>query len=161
MREEGSAPAVAALLRRSRRHRGLSQAALALKAGVTRETVYRLEAGRSAHADTLMRIAAVLDLPWASVIDADNGSARVTAHPDRMPLRERRRKLGLTLCQCAAAAKVSVATLSRFERDGIVSRSLCVRGPHGGAFAIHNEGLAQALGFANATELTVFWRAFS
>lgn len=145
------------VLRDARLKRGLSQARLAEKAGISRETVYRLERGRGAHADTLARIATVLGVPRGQLMEQEDFSSNLYGHPRRTPLRARRRELGLTLAHCARAAGVSVATLSRFERGIEHFPALAVVGRSGRATAIHNQGLAEALGFTSTAELTSFW----
>lgn len=105
-------------LARRRLARGWTQAKLAEQAGLARETVARLEADRRPPvADTVFRLEAALDLLPGEL---------VPAWPEWAPLglatwgarsRERRRALGLPLAGVALAVGVSVATLSRFERE--------------------------------------------
>jgi len=111
-------------LRDARVARGWTQARLAARSGVGRATVGRLEAGagsgrapRRPVADTVFRLAAALDKDaWALVPGwaewAPVGTASLGARS-----RDRRRSLGLSLDTVAAAAGVSTATLSRFERE--------------------------------------------
>ncbi len=150
---------VAEQLRGARTGRGLTQTELADLVGLRRETIYRIERGRGTHADTLARIAAALSLSNEYFIEAMDYSSNLFGHPRRTPLRARRRERGLTLEQCAAAAGVSATTLSRFERGNEHYPSICEVGRFGRAWAIHNDGLAHALGFADARKLTEFWLA--
>ena len=148
---------VAERVRGARIGRRLTQAELADLTGLRCETIYRLERGRGAHTDTLARIATALSLPNEHFMEAIDYSSSLFGHPRRTPLRARRRELGLTLEHCAAAAGVSATTLSRFERGNEHYPSICEVGRFGRAWAIHNDGLAHALSFADAEELTEFW----
>lgn len=148
---------VADVVRQARLCAGLTQGELADATGLRRETIYRLERGRAAHADTLARIGSFLGLPHEHFMEALDFSSNLFGHPRRTPLRDLRRARGLTLAACAAAAGVSVTTLSRFERGNEHYPSICEVRRSGRAWAIHNEGLARALGFADAGDLTDFW----
>lgn len=56
-------------IRDARRTRGLSQEAVALAAGIERPTLVRIEAAQaSARIDTLIRIAAVLDIELSELV---------------------------------------------------------------------------------------------
>lgn len=128
------------MLRDARVARRWSQERLALRSGLDRRTVGRLERGAPPTADSVFRLAHALELdPWELVpgwpewhqVDVPGVGPRT---------RKRRRELGLSLAAVAAAAGVSDATLSRRERgvsgddwpDALLSR------------------LAVALGFADA-----------
>ena len=137
---------------------GMTQAELAAATGLRRETIYRLERGRVAHADTIARVAAALGVKVGEFIEAGDNHSPLHGHPDCTPIRDRRRELGLTLAECASAAGVSVTTLSRFERGNHHYPSICDVDTFDLALPIHNEGLARILQFANADELTNFWR---
>ena len=150
---------VAERVRRIRLEAGITQNELALLAGLRRETINRVEKGLAASADTLARISAALRVPYESLMEERDFSSRLYAHPRRTPLRDLRRSRGQTLAECAQAAGVSPTTLSRFERGNEHYPSICDVGRLGRAWAIHNEGLARSLGFADAAEITEYWLA--
>ena len=145
-------------IREVRRSRGLTQARLAKKALVTRETIYRIERGRMPIPDVLARICGVLS------IDRDEFDLKIREtdgfghHPELTLLRDRRRSLGLTLAECADAAGVSVATLSRFERGREQSRAIARFDGRGCAVGIINVPLAAMLGFRDVAQLDRYWR---
>lgn len=145
-------------LREARRARRMTQARLARKAGVKRETVYRTEAGRLPTADTAARLCDALGLDRDAL---DLGCAETdafVAHPPFTLLRDRRRALGLTLEHCAAEAEVSAATLSRFER-GIERSAKLVRFDRAGwPVELTSAGMADVLGFRTLKELNRYWR---
>ncbi|WP_275402981.1 helix-turn-helix transcriptional regulator [Sphingomonas corticis] len=142
----------------ARKAKGMTQARLAKKAGVVRETVYRLEAGRLPTACVLNRICFVLDVDIESFDFKRKETDAYAQHPPLTLLRDRRRSLGLTLEQCAARAGVSPATLSRFERGSECSRALAAFDASGRAVRLINEDFAAALGFASCDELDLYWR---
>jgi transcriptional regulator with XRE-family HTH domain len=132
---------------------GWSQARLARETGLRRETIVRLEAGhRTPTADSVFRLQSAMDMePGELVPDWPEwnpiGLATYGART-----RRRRRELGLSLTTVAAAAGVSAATLSRFEREkGRLHAVLQDTTAHadGPARAIEG-GLARALRFADA-----------
>lgn len=136
-----------------RRARRWSHGRLAEEAGLRRETVFRLEAGRRPVADTVFRLEAALDLlPGTLVPDwpewAPIGSSSLGACS-----RRRRRQLGRTLAEIAALVGVSPATLSRFEREECATHALVVvsRTAMDTEFSSLTDGrLASALGFDDA-----------
>lgn len=148
---------VARTVRAARMDAGLTQVGLAEAAGLRRETVSRLERGRGAHADTLARIAGALGITSDRFLERRDFSCRLYGHPRRTPIRDLRRSLGLTLGECAQAAGVSAATLSRFERGNEHYPSICTVGRMTRATGIHNDGLARALGFPDADALSEHW----
>ncbi len=138
-------------LRAWRRHRGLSQEDLALRAGVSLSLVRRAERGGLVEADTdAAALARAFDLPDATwlVLDAPpegeaepppkpgpkSGNARLAA------LRARREQRGLTQSGLAQAAGVSLSTVCRLEAGQPTTRATAQK-------------LAAALGIA-AAELT-------
>ena len=118
----GVQPSFGAELRRHRLRAGWSQARLAGASGVSRETIARIEAGRTPAAETVFAIERALGLDHLVTGWGEGGSSGAGAHGPRC--RERRRQLGLTLAHVANRSGVSVATLSRFEREDGVVRSL-------------------------------------
>lgn len=117
---------------------------------MARATVYRLEAGRPSSADSLFRIAGVLDLEMADLVPAWPEWRMVDGHGHGPRTRARRRELGLSLAELAALAGVSEAMLSRHERG--VGRSPALVRPVGEDDVARKEALARALGFADAVE---------
>lgn len=141
-------------VREARRGRRWTQARLAARADLGRETIYRLELGRPPTVDTVLRIEAALGLTsphFAPEWQRDEA-------PDDAGLgtrtRHRRRQLGLSLEACAVAADVSTTTLSRFER--LTARSPKLVHVRLGVLpvAMRNDGLAQILGFEDSAEMT-------
>lgn len=145
-------------IRDARREKGMSQARLKSRARVTRETIYRLEKGRMATPDVLARVCDELQ------IDRDRFDLKVPEtdglanHPELTLLRDRRRAVGLTLAECAAAASVSVATLSRFERGIERSRVLALRNSIGHPVSLLSQGLCDALGFRDLGHMNRYWQ---
>ncbi|WP_171007666.1 helix-turn-helix transcriptional regulator [Sphingomonas sp. 3P27F8] len=138
--------------------KNMTQARLAERVGVTRETIYRLEGGRMATADVLGRVCDVLGIDRAK-FKYDKPATDAFAHyPELTLLRDRRRKLGLRLDQCAVAAGVSVSTLSRFESGRESSRELARFDSGGRAVALISEGLAKILEFNDVEALDRYWR---
>ena len=142
-----------------RLRRRWSQTELATRAGLARETIVRLEAGRRPPLpDTVFRLQAVLDLmPGELVPDwpewAPVGSATWGARS-----RERRRSLGLSLSDVAGALGVSVATLSRFECE-VGSPSVLmepVSSSAGDEVLVPSKALALALGFSDWSAYKIF-----
>ena len=141
-----------------------SQQRVADRSGVSRETIYRIECGRTPDPDTVMRICGVLGIrvvdlvpDWISAEDDDVPSL-AEPYPGYR-LRQRRRQLGVPLREAAEAAGVSIATLSRFERFMSASRTLLTPvyadDPEGGA-VIENDGLARLLGFPDSAGLAAY-----
>lgn len=64
-------PSVGQRLRETRRRRNWSQTELAFKAGVSRPTIARIEAGHRVQMSTLLQVAAVLDLQVTVVQQAE------------------------------------------------------------------------------------------
>lgn len=136
----------------------MTQARLSAKAGLARETIYRLEAGRLPTACALARVCSALDIDLGRFDLQRTETDAFARHPPLTLLRDRRRHLGLTLQQCARAAGVSPATLSRFERGAERSRTLASFDDAGWAVTLVNDGLAVALGFRGSEELDRYWR---
>ena len=142
----------------ARTARRWSQARLAAKAKVARASIYRLEGGgRPVRPDTIFRVARALELDMRTL---------VPEWPEWDPLgpgghgprtRERRRALCLTAANLAAAAGVSEATLSRYERGIGFSPSLLKR--VGDQHFASNESLARTLGFKDIPEFEGYCRS--
>lgn len=142
-----------------RKARGkMTQARLARKARVTRETIYRLEGGRMATPDVLARVCDALSLDRGELDLKTRETDGLAMHPELTLLRDRRRSLGLTLAECAAAAGVSSATLSRFERGAERSREIASFDHRGRAVHLINDGLADILGFRDLAQMDLHWR---
>jgi transcriptional regulator with XRE-family HTH domain len=136
----------------------MSQARLAAKVGVVRETIYRLEKGRMATPDVLGRVCDVLDLD-RDMFKLDIPETDLFgSHPELTLLRDRRRSLKLTLAECAAAAGVSPATLSRFERGAERSRAIASFDARGRPAHVINHALADILGFRDLAQMDLHWR---
>jgi transcriptional regulator with XRE-family HTH domain len=141
---------------RERRSAELSQAELGRRAGVTRETIYRVENGRMPSSRTVFAVEKVLDLDFRRLVRR----WMLPADPE-FPciggrVRRRRRHLRLSLEQVALAAGVSAATLSRFETEQANPRKLVdvVFDAKGDPIvSIRSDDLARCLGFADAAEL--------
>ena len=149
-------------LRAWRVEQAMSQSDLASVAGLSRKTIQRIENGWPPSADTVLRIECALDLPEQSIApkwdlppgpsDSDYGSR----------VRARRRALGLSLEETAAAAGVSAATLSRFERGVSTPRRWFAEwtdevGRTRDAIIV--QPLAEVLGFRDVRELHEFCMA--
>ena len=131
----------------ARRARRWNQDRLARRAGVSRAAIVRVERGGGVRADTVLRIAAALDLEVRELAPAwPEWDVLGPGHGVRT--RARRRALGLSLAEVAAAAGVSEATLSRYERGVGASPTLLARA--GDDHVAASDALARALGFADA-----------
>lgn len=141
-------------IRDERRARKLSQQRLATRAGLGRETIYRVENGRRPTAHTLALIEAGLRVGSPFFVPRLDGF-QPRDEPGLGPrTRLRRREMKMTLQACALAAGVSVATLSRFERGAERCPSLAVV-KHGiTAVGIGNAGLAATLDFVDVADMT-------
>lgn len=150
---------VGSVVASERRRRRWTQDRLARRAGVNRSTICRMEAGyRPSTADSLFRVALALALDMKLLVPAwpEWEPVQGTGHGPRT--RRRRRELGITLAELAAAAGVSEATLSRHERGCSYSSAL-VRRVGDDDYAACNDALAIALGFASAAEFEDYcWR---
>ena len=141
---------------RERTSAGLSQAELGRRAGVTRETIYRVENGRVPSSRVVFAVQKALDLDFRRLVKG----WLLPADPE-LPciggrVRRRRRHLGMSLEQVALAAGVSAATLSRFETEQALPRKLVdvVFDQKGNPIvSIRSHDLARCLGFADAPEL--------
>lgn len=148
---------IAAMLRERRKELGLTHARVAKRCGLTRETIYRVERGRSAIPDTLARIATALELPMEDLTELSPEDVALRSFPNRAVIRERRRSLGISMEACAAAAGISVATLSRFERGATTSRELVAFDASGRPAGLHSARLARCLDFATVEEMSRLW----
>ncbi len=142
----------------ARRELGWTQARLARAAGVARESIYRIERGRMPSGDTAARLCDVLGLDKAELNLDRRETDGIHLHPPVTFLRDRRKALDLTLAQVSAAARVSVPTMSRFERGIERSRMLASHDAEGRASELVNQGLAEVLAFSSTQELTKFWK---
>lgn len=154
---------VGAAVRSARRMRRWTQQRLADRSGLSRKTVSRVELHGSPDADTLMRICGALELRLVGLVPAwDRPEDDVPSLDDPLfgyRIRRRRRELGIRLEDAAAAAGISIATLSRFERLGSASAALLTPvyadDPEGEVF-LDNDGLARALGFEDTAALHAY-----
>lgn len=139
----------------------LSQRSLARRAGVNHRTVSRIERGQRPSPHTLQCIAGALGVEiedlcpqWGKVMFSRQHGVALLG----LGLRDVRLRAGVTMQIAAAAAGVSLATLSRFERGMfVVPRQIAARGGLGSADddpVIVSEKLAKALGFGSAQALT-------
>lgn len=136
----------------ARSARGWTQGRLARACGVRRETISRLEAGRRRPtADVVFRLQAALDLEPGELVPTWPEWSPVGLPTQSARTRDRRRERRIPLRDAAAAAGVSIATLSRFERGvGPVPRKLDIDDPDPPEAA--KLALAQLLGFADVAE---------
>lgn len=140
-------------VRRHRRARRWSQEMLAIRLGVHRRTVIRLEGGTHAPTSHLIHaIEEVLDI--ASLVPAWREAPRASDPCYGPRVRAVRRAAGVTAAMAAAASGVSPATFSRFERGAPVEAIV-------GRFGADDEGirsdaLARLLGFDDAAALDGF-----
>lgn len=146
------------MLRKARKGRRLTQAQLAKRARVTRETVYRTELGRLPTPCTLARLADAAGIDRDALDLKRRETDTFAAFPALAVMRERRLAKGLSLTDCAAAAGVSPATLSRFECGAERSRKLVEVDVTGRPRRMINAGLAEILGFSGLAALDTFWR---
>lgn len=108
--------------------------------------------------DTAMRLCEVLGFDRDELnLDEPQTDALYT-HPSDTFLRDRRRDLGLTLKEVAAAAGLSVATLSRFERNKGSHLSSMRHLADVPGVQLANDALAHILQFRDNHELTIFWK---
>lgn len=149
---------IGALVLAARRARKWTQSRLATKAGVTRETVYRVEKGRMPTGDVAVRLSDALGMDRDELDLKVRETDHIAMHPDLTLLRERRRACGLKLRECAAAAGVSMPTLSRFERGVERNRDLAAFDERGRPVRMINAGLAEVLGFPSVEALDTYWR---
>jgi transcriptional regulator with XRE-family HTH domain len=144
------------LLARERRLEGLTQNQLADEAGLTRETVGRLETGRRRPtADTVFRLEAALNLIPGKLVPGWPEWKPIGTMTPGARSRDRRRALGISITVVARAAGVSSATLSRFEREFGACPSLSEVGFDQGmpfVVGLRSIGYAKALGFVSVEE---------
>lgn len=101
-------------------------------------------------ADTLLRLADAMSLDVTALVPAWPEGAAIGAAGHGFRTRERRRALGISLARLAAAAGVSEATMSRFERGLSSGRSVLSGDPADPSSACLR--LASALGFGSFEE---------
>jgi transcriptional regulator with XRE-family HTH domain len=126
-------PSLHGQLRRVRRERGLSQAALAAASGTGRVTIARLEAGAAQdfRVGTLARLCAALGLelaavPRGAVARQEALLARERARAHRLDLRRRHaalaaRLLAMPASDAAALVARARARVARWERERLCS----------------------------------------
>lgn len=151
---------IGATIRRERKLRKWSQERLALKAGVERRTILRLEAGRHVPGSALVHaMERALGLEPRTLTPGWREAARENA-PGAWGPRARlaRQRRGLTIAAVASASGVSAATISRFERE-MGDTPLILSDWETGE--IGNVRYAVALGFAGRSQMTAFlWAAY-
>lgn len=140
------------VLASARTARGWTQGRLARACGVRRETISRLEAGhRRPSAEVVFRLQAALDLEPGELVPTWPEWSPVGLPTQAARTRDRRRERRIPLRDSAAAAGVSIATMSRFERGvGPVPRNLDIDDPDASSAA--KLALAQLLGFADVAD---------
>lgn len=159
-RQAFDAGAFAAGLRKARRDRKWSQAELAEKSGVARETIGRIENGSQPHAQT------VLDLIRSRVFAGDEPLLKGwEAFPDAqdkdrsLRARAARRTAGLTLEKVAASAGVSTATLSHFERSIVGPTKIVGPRSKDRGEKLISAKYAKCLGFKGAADMRAYIEA--
>lgn len=144
------------VLAKERRLEGMTQKQLADVIGMKRETVVRLETGRRRPtADTVFRLEDALNLVPGTLVPGWPEWKPIGTMTPGARSRERRRALGISITVVARAAGVSIATLSRFEREFGACPSLSVVGFDQGmpfVVGLRSIGYARALGFASVEE---------
>lgn len=143
---------VGARVRDARTAKQWTQANLAEQSSVPRESICRLEKGREAYVSTLLKVEKALDLKRGDLLLTKTRSRSIPTAAGGA-LRRRRRRLGKTLAECAAAAGLSTSALSRLERDlgrheALPDRLVDRKDPW-----LRNRKYAQALGFESAKAL--------
>jgi transcriptional regulator with XRE-family HTH domain len=147
-------------LREARTARRWSQAQLAERVGVARDTILNIENGHARAGPHLVRTllrtevlgAQLPEVPgWEPFDEPDRSKRGFRAYAARFAA-------GLTLTEVAQAAKTSTASLSHFERDLAAPKAIV--GPkaleHAGVF---NDDYAKLLGFADAADMTDYIEA--
>lgn len=147
-------------LRAAREGRGLSRRAVAAQAEIAPRTLARIERGAQRPTwSTLDRLCEVLQVEVSTVAarwlkDWTDLPTSASAAPG-LGLRALRRSQGVTLVDLSKASGISVATLSRFERGLVASRTL-LKGPvsHDQEdVEIENDRLAAAFGLTDSSQL--------
>ncbi|MFK3889747.1 helix-turn-helix domain-containing protein [Sphingomonas sp. NPDC079357] len=147
-------------LREARRARRWSQARLAERVGVTRDTILRIEKGHAQPGPHLVRALLRTEvlgahLPkvhgWEPFDEPDRSRRGFRAYAARITA-------GLTLAEVAQAAGTSAASLSHFERDLAAPKAIV------GPKALEHPGVvkdqyAKLLGFADAADMTDYIEA--
>ena len=148
---------ISARIARERLDAGLSQAELGRLSGLTRETIYRVENGRTPSSRAVFAVQKVLDLEYEPLVKQWPQPADPDFPCFGARVRRRRRELGLSLEAVADAAGISAATLSRFETEqahprDIVDVVIDAKGDL--IMSVRSDALARCLGFRNAADLT-------
>lgn len=150
---------IGAKVRDARKARKMSQERLALKTGVTRWAIIRLESGCHVPGSHLVHaLERALNLGEGGLVRGWKDAAPYGT-PARGPRARRARiALGYTLARIATASGVSVATISRFERE--CGDSALILGPdfdRDDGFA--NHAYARAHLFVDAAEMETYAHA--
>lgn len=148
------------VLAKERRLLRWTQQRLADEAGLTRETIVRLEKGkgrgrRKPTGDTVFRLEAALDLEPGTLVRDWPEWKPIGAKTHGARSRERRRELDIPITIVAEKAGVCIATLSRFEREFGTCPTLSVVEFEEGmpvVVGLKSVEYANALGFANVEE---------
>lgn len=146
-------------VRDARTARKMSQGRLAARTGVTRWTILRLERNRHVPGSHLVHaLERVLNFGAGGLVRGWKDAADYGAAARGPRARRARLALRLTLAEVAEASGVSVATISRFEREcGDTSLILGPDFERNDGFA--NDAYARAHLFADAQEMETFSRA--
>lgn len=145
-----------------RRRLGWLQDRLAAEAGLRRETIVRIETGaRRPASDTVFRLEDAMDLEPGELVPGWPEWKPIGSPTHGARSRERRRELDLSISVVASKAGVSIATLSRFEREvgatPSLARSEMVEGMVE-VIAVTNADFSHALGFAGVDEHNEYCR---
>jgi transcriptional regulator with XRE-family HTH domain len=146
------------VIAKERRLLGWTQQQLAEKSGLTRETIARLEKGagkRKPTGDTVFRLESALDLEPGTLVPGWPEWKPIGTMTFGSRSRERRRALNIPITIAAKAAGVSMATLSRFEREFGACPTLSVVEFEEGmpvVIGLRSVQYATALGFASIDE---------
>ena len=143
---------IGARVREARRSKGWAQAVLAERAGLSRETICRLEQGRDAYVATVQQIAKALDLNPRDLLPPST-PRRILPTAIGSALRQRRTSQGLTLIECATEAGLSASALSRLEHDLGRHEKMRARLRDRRDPWLRNRAYAKTLGFITAADL--------
>ena len=128
-------PDLGEVLRAHRKDDRVKQQTVADAVGVARETLSRIEAGRTLPSpDTLDRLMAEFHLDWDAVALREGADARERVFHDTLrgescfrlgrAIRARRKTMGLGLREAGARCGLSAAQLSRLERGEALTSSV-------------------------------------
>jgi transcriptional regulator with XRE-family HTH domain len=123
------------ILCRARRIQRMKQASVADDVGIRRETLSKIEQGRTPRPQILDRLLGVLELDWCDVAVRGKGNKfrlRLDGYRNELlveigeEIQEKRKKEGKTLAALSNELELSASTLSRLERAQL-SRSRVFR----------------------------------